>query len=85
MQIWGRMKGSERKPGVLAALGLGLHMGHWVPLSLAVRRDCPPGQLDEKKAKLWVYQCSGIRGQEITMGLLDSGRLPSAAVNVVVS
>lgn len=76
MQIWGRMKESERKPGVLAALGLGLHMGHWVPLSLAVCRDCPPGQLDEKKLNCGSSQCSGIRVQEVTMGLLDSSRLP---------
>lgn len=48
------MKGSERKPGVLAAPGLGLRMGHWVPLSLAVRKDCPPVSWT-KKAKLWVY------------------------------
>lgn len=79
MQIWGAVKGTERKPGVYIALGLGkVRVGHWVPLSLAVFRECPASQLESP----WSHKYSGIRGQEVTMGPLDSSRLSSAAVGV---
>lgn len=47
MQIWGTVKGTERKPEVYISLGLGkVRVGHWVPLSLAVSRECPASQLE---------------------------------------
>lgn len=61
VQIWGRMKGTERKPGVQAALGL--CMGHWVPLSLAVCRDCLPGQMDQKSSTVSLTSVLGLEGE----------------------
>lgn len=57
------MKGSERKLGVLAAPGVGIRMEHWVPLSLAVRRDCPPGQLDQKSETVGLPSVLGLEGK----------------------
>lgn len=49
MQIWGTVKGTERKPAVYIGLGLGeVGVGHWVPLNLAVFRECPASQLESR-------------------------------------
>ena len=85
MQIWGTVMGTERKPGVYIALGLGeVCVGHWIPPNLAGFRECPARQL-ESRSYTWSHKCSGIRGQEVIMGPLDSRRLSSAAVGVEVS
>lgn len=49
MQIWGTVMGTERKPGVYIALGLGeVWVGHWVPPNLAGFRECPASQLESR-------------------------------------
>lgn len=69
MQIWGTVKGPERKPGVYIALGLGeVWVGHWVPLNLAVSESALLVSWSQE-ATPWSYKCSGIRGQEVTWAL----------------
>lgn len=82
MQIWGAVKETERKPGVYIALVPGeVRAGHWVPLSLAVFRECPASQLVSRSYTMvsqvfWDQRTGGGNGP------LDSSRLSSAAVGV---
>lgn len=82
MQIWGAVKETERKPGVYIALVPGeVRAGHWVPLSLAVFRECPASQLESRSYTMvsqvfWDQRTGGGNGP------LDSSRLSSAAVGV---
>lgn len=79
MQIWGTVMGTERKPGVYIALGLGeVWVGHWVPPNLAGFRECPARQLESRSYTMvsqvfWDQRTGGDNGLSRLQEALQCG------------